>query len=404
MECLGVEVSVPAAPVEQRLSVRIRKRFSGGSSSSSFTLGVDLAVSAGFTILFGASGAGKTTVLDCIAGLQRPDEGEIAIGEATLFDSQSRRNLPPSRRAVGYLLQSLALFPHMTVRQNVQYGLAALSSPEREARSREVLESFRIADMAGRRPGEISGGERQRVALARALVTRPRVLLLDEPLTALDAVTKARIVDDLRAWNQRRGIPILYVTHDRNEVFALGENVIVLEAGRVVAQGSPHDVLHRPQSESVAQLAGFENIFECSVRGSHPEQGTMTCRIAGSALDIEAPLTRVDLSQPLHVGIRAGDVLVASSVPEGLSARNALAGVITSLEQRDATVIAKVDCGAEFEVHLTLGARRSLHLEAGMQVWLVVKTYSCHVLQNSSGEWMVDSFAPSVHFSRKPIS
>ena len=379
-----MEVSAPDDTVpNERLSVRIRKHFPSGSPANSFALDVDFAVSAGFTILFGASGAGKTTLLDCIAGLRTPDDGEIAIGETVVFDSQSRRNLPPRRRSVGYLLQTLALFPHMTVSQNVQYGLAHLDNSERESRSREVLESFRISSVAGRRPGEISGGERQRVALARALVTRPRVLLLDEPLTALDGVTKARIVDDLRAWNRRRGIPILYVTHDREDVFALGENVILLEAGRLVAQGSPHDVLQRPQSESVAQLAGFENIFECSVASSHPEQGTMTCRIAGSALDIEVPLTRLDSSRPLHVGIRAGDILVAMSLPQGLSARNVLAGVITSLQQLDVTVIARVNCDAEFEVHLTPGACRSLHLEPGTRVWLVVKTYSCHVLQNS---------------------
>jgi molybdate transport system ATP-binding protein len=376
-------MSAPAAiTLEERLSVQVRRNFPDASGST-FSLDVNFAVSAGFTILFGASGAGKTTLLDCIAGLQTPDEGAIAIGEMALFDSQSRRNLPPSRRSVGYLLQSLALFPHMTVEQNVQYGLAHLDGSEREARSREVLESFRILSLAKRRPGEISGGERQRVALARALVTRPRVLLLDEPLTALDTSTKARIVDDLHAWNQRRGIPILYVTHVRDEVFALGENVLVLEAGRLVAQGSPHDVLQRPQSESVAQLAGFENIFQCSVIALHPDHGTMTCRIAGSTLDIEVPLTRSDAAQPLQVGIRAGDILVASAAPQGLSARNVLPGVVTSLQQRDVTVIAKVDCGAEFEVHLTPGARQSLYLESGTGVWLVVKTYSCHVLQNS---------------------
>lgn len=369
--------------VDEQLSLRLRKRFPSNGATA-FTLEVSFAVPAGFTILFGASGAGKTSVLDCIAGLQTPDEGDIAIGEIVLFDAQSGRNVPTNRRSVGYLLQSLALFPHMTVEQNVEYGLAALQSSEREARCREVLESFRIAALAPRRPGEISGGERQRAALARALVTRPHVLLLDEPLTALDAVTKARIVDDLRAWVNRHRIPILYVTHDREEVFTFANNVIVLEGGRVVAQGPPHDVLNRPQSETVAQLAGFENIFECSIHGSHPEQGTMTCRISGSALQIEVPLTRVDPSRPLQVGIRAGDILLASVAPQGLSARNVLYGSIASMEQLDMTVKAKVDCGAEFEVHLTPGARQSLRLEAGAKVWLVVKTYSCHVLQQSS--------------------
>ena len=368
------------SPPGEQLTVRVQKRFRG-ESDSQFTLEVQLAVAGGFTILFGASGAGKSTLLDCIAGLQTPDEGTIAIGETILFDSQSRVNLPPSRRSVAYLLQSLALFPHMTVEQNVQYGLASLNKADRDARSGDVLESFRISSLVQRRPNEISAGERQRVALARALVTLPRVLLLDEPLTALDAVTKARILDDLRAWNRRHRIPILYVTHDREEVFALGESAIVLEEGRIVAQGSPHEVLQRPQSETVAQLAGFENIFDCSMTGSHPEYGTMTCRIAGSTLDLEVPLVRVNVSLPLRVGIRAGDILLASSLPQGLSARNVVDGTITSLEQRDMKVIAVVTCGPAFEVHLTLGARESLQLKPGARVWLVVKTYSCHVLQ-----------------------
>jgi molybdate transport system ATP-binding protein len=368
------------SPPGEQLTVRVQKRFRG-ESDSQFTLEVQLAVAGGFTILFGASGAGKSTLLDCIAGLQTPDEGTIAIGETILFDSQSRVNLPPSRRSVAYLLQSLALFPHMTVEQNVQYGLASLNKADRDARSGDVLESFRISSLVQRRPNEISAGERQRVALARALVTLPRVLLLDEPLTALDAVTKARILDDLRAWNRRHRIPILYVTHDREEVFALGESAIVLEEGRIVAQGSPHEVLQRPQSETVAQLAGFENIFDCSMTGSHPEYGTMTCRIAGSTLDLEVPLVRVNVSLPLRVGIRAGDILLASSKPQGLSARNVVDGTITSLEQRDMKVIAVVTCGPAFEVHLTLGARESLQLKPGARVWLVVKTYSCHVLQ-----------------------
>ncbi len=220
--------------------------------------------------------------------------------------------------------------------------------------------------------------------LARALVTRPRLLLLDEPLTALDAVTKARILDDLRAWNGRNQIPILYVTHDRAEVFALGASAIALHEGSIVAQGSPHEVLQRPQSETVAQLVGFENIFDCSVISSHPEYGTMTCRIAGSALDLEVPLTRVNAALPLRVGIRGGDILLASSQPQGLSARNILNGTITSLEQRDMKVIAVVASGPVFEVHLTLGARDALRLKLGDCVWLVIKTYSCHVMQGSS--------------------
>jgi molybdate transport system ATP-binding protein len=282
---------------------------------------------------------------------------------------------------VGYLLQSLALFPHMSARQNVEYGLRSLANPEREARVDEILASMRIAALAARHPVQLSGGERQRAALARTLVIRPRALLLDEPLTALDARVKSQILDDLRAWNEKQRIPVLYVTHQREEVFALGEHVIALDAGRIVAQGSAHDVLHRPQSETLAQLAGFENIFDCAFVAAHPEQGTMTCRITDSEIDLEVPLSRIDRSRRLRVGIRAGDVLLASWQPAGLSARNVFPGIIESLEQRDVMVIALVNCGASFEAHITPAARQSLRLQNGASVWLVVKTYSCQVMQ-----------------------
>lgn len=383
MGVVGVAVSAAELAVSpQELSVVVQKRLCNeGKSEASLHLDVRFSLASGFTILFGASGAGKTTVLDCIAGLQNPDSGRIAVGDALLFSSEKGIDLPARSRNLGYLFQTLALFPHMTVRQNIEYGLSSLDRLERTSRTSEIAESFGITGLLERRPAEISGGERQRVALARALVIRPRALLLDEPLTALDAVTKARILDDLRRWNDRRAVPILYVTHQREEVHALGDRVLVLEAGKLIADGTPHEVLSRPQFESVAQLAGFENIMECAVVASHPDQGTMTCLIAGTNVSLEVPLSRVAMEKPVRVGIRAGDILVATSLPQGLSARNVIAGTIVSLQQQDVTVIAEVNCGAKFTVHLTPGARDSLGLAAGKQLWLVVKTYSCHVLQ-----------------------
>ena len=375
-------MSAPEAAPAEMLSVRVRTRVAG-ERASSFRLDVDFSVPAGFTILFGASGAGKTTLLDCIAGLQTPAAGRIAIAQDVLFEAATGVNLPAHRRRVGYLLQSLALFPHMSIRENVEYGLHNLAQPERGARVDEVLASLRIAALAARRPAELSGGERQRAALARTLVLRPRALLLDEPLTALDALVKTQILDDLRAWNEKQRIPVMYVTHQREEVFALGERVIALDAGRILAQGSAHDVLHRPQAETIAQLAGFENIFDCTFVTAHPEQGTMTCRIAGTGTALEVPLSRIDGARPVRVGVRAGDILLASLQPEGLSARNVFPGRIESLEQRDVMVIALVNCGARFEAHITPAARESLRLQNGTSVWLVVKTYSCQVMQGS---------------------
>ena len=363
------------------LAVDIQKQLSGADEGSSLRLRVRFSITAGFTILFGASGAGKTTVLDCIAGLQRPDAGGVTVNNVTLFDDEKGIDLPARDRRIGYLFQTLALFPHMTVRQNIAYGLSSLEHDERDGRIHEIAESFGIAGLLTRRPSEISGGERQRVALARALVTRPRALLLDEPLTALDAVTKARLLDDLRRWNERHSVPILYVAHQREEVYALGDRVLVLEAGKLIADGTPHAVLSRPQFESVAQLAGFENILECSILAAHPEMGTMTCRISDTNVSLEVPLSRVDSASPVRVGIRAGDILVSTLLPQGLSARNVIPGSVVSLRQQDATAIAEVDCGARFTVHLTPGARNSLGLEVGKSLWLVVKTYSCHVLQ-----------------------
>jgi len=363
---------IAAPEANASLSAQIYKRL------GDFALDVSFTLVPGITILFGASGAGKTTLLDCLAGLSAPDSGRIAIDQESYFDGGTK--ITVRNRRIGYVFQDLALFPHLSVEKNTQYGLAGFGAAERRRRSDAMLESFRIAHLRTRKPGEISGGERQRVALARALVTDPRLLLLDEPLAALDARTKAKIVEDLRAWNQAHRIPILYVTHTREEVFALGERVLVLEAGRIIAQGTPHEVMTAPRQETVAQLAGFENIYDAVVVLSNEDRGTMTCRLAGSEVELETPLVRANVGSTLRVGIRAGDILLATVRPEGLSARNVLPGRMVSLAQRDVMVVASADCGVEMEVHLTLAARDALHLHPGSEVWLVVKTHSCHLM------------------------
>jgi len=310
---VGVAVSVAAPPVRaDALKIEVRKVL-GNPAAKGRGLAVEARfnVATGFTILFGPSGAGKTTILDCVAGLQKPDSGRIRVNDETFFDSEKQVNVATRYRNIGYLFQTVALFPHMTVRQNIEYGLAQLDARERQARSGEIAGSFGIAGLLDRRPAKISGGERQRVALARALVTCPKALLLDEPMSALDRNTKSRILDDLRVWNEDHAVPILYVTHEREEVYALGDRVLVVEAGKIVAEGTPHEVLSRPQRESIAQLAGFENIFDCSVVAAHPDQGTMTCRIDRSEVTLEVPLTRVPTGRSIRVGIRAGDILLA---------------------------------------------------------------------------------------------
>jgi molybdate transport system ATP-binding protein len=384
------ETSLPsrADSAGRALDARLRKRLA--AEGHEFVLEVEFQAASGFTILFGASGAGKTTLLDCVAGLAKPDAGRISIGERVWFERSERVDIAVSKRRVGYVFQDLALFPHLTIEQNIEYGLASLRAEERRARSLAILRAFRIERLEKRRAREISGGESQRVALARTLVTDPAVLLLDEPLAALDAPTKAKIIDDLREWNRAHGIPILYVTHSREEVFALGDRVIVLDRGRIVAQGTPHEVMTAPLQETVAQLAGFENIFDATVEAVHPERGTMVCKITSGSptsagysapVVLETPLVGAGIGSPLRVGIRAGDILLATSLPHGLSARNVIPGRITSLERRDVIVVARVNCRVEMEVHLTLAARDALQLEPGREVWLVIKTHSCRLMQ-----------------------
>lgn len=370
-----------------------------------FRLEAEFTLSSGIIMLLGPSGAGKTTLLDCVAGLVRPDRGRIVAGQSVLFDDEQRIDVPTRKRRCGYLFQDLALFPHMSARQNIEYGLAHLAHNERDERSERILKAFHIAELSSRRPREISGGEQQRVAIARALVTDPDFLLLDEPLTALDAATKACILDDLRAWNASHAIPILYVTHERSEAYALGERVLVLEDGRVIAEGTPHEVLDSPRRETIAQLAGVENLFDVVVEKLHEDYGTITCRLlprrnesttpptsklspSGAPephVALEVPLIHAKPGEQLRLGIRAGDILISLERPTGLSARNLIPAKIVALRREGTTIVAETTSTERheirFNVHLTPHAVESLHLAPGEMVWLVIKTHSCHLMR-----------------------
>ena len=360
------------------LAVHLTKRL-----HSAFGLDVSFLAEPGVTILFGASGSGKTTILRCVAGLARPDSGRIAIGERALFNGDSGVDVAVRDRRLGYVFQQLALFPHLTVAQNIGYGLAGTPAGERQTRVVEAAGSFRIAGLLDRRPGQISGGERQRTALARALVTNPDALLLDEPLSALDYAIQLHIMDDLRRWNAERRIPILYVTHSHREAFALGDRLIALEQGRILASGSPHEVLDHPAQAPLAELAGFENVFAATVSARRERAGTMQCLLAGTSTEIEVPLGVAPVGAGIHVAIRAGDILLADREPVGLSARNVLRGEVIDCGMHGSTVVATIDADARFVVHMTPGGADTLGLRPGARVWLVIKTYSCRVARSS---------------------
>jgi molybdate transport system ATP-binding protein len=361
------------------LSVDIEKEIAA-TGTPVFRLQIKAEFKPGFTILFGPSGAGKSTLLDCTAGLMKPDKGRITFGNEVFFDSEQDIFMPPERRGIGYVFQSLALFPHLTVKENIAYGITKLAAALRRERIERILEAFHIQKLQWRKPGVLSGGEKQRVALARSVITEPRVLLLDEPLTGLDRGLRQAIVEDLRNWNSEQRIPILYVTHNREEVDAIGDQVITIADGRVRGKGTPGDVLDSPRVMPLAQASGFENLLAGHVLEHRLGDGVMRIGLDGSQCELEIPLGGAQTGETIQVAIRAGDILLATQLPYGLSARNVLPGTVESIETRGTVVSVQVNAGVRFTVHVTPGALRSLELAPASVVWLIVKTHSCHVI------------------------
>jgi molybdate transport system ATP-binding protein len=252
--------------VSARLEVRLVKRLPG------FTLDVEWTAGGGVAALFGPSGAGKTLTLQCMAGLLRPDAGRIVVDGRVLFDAAAGVDIPPQSRRVGYVFQGYALFPHLTVADNVGFGLRGRPRAECTRRVGEVLGRLGLDGFARRYPGELSGGQRQRVALGRALATDPALLLLDEPLSALDAPLRRTLRDELRIVLAEWGTAAVVVTHDVSEAYRLGDRIVVYETGRVVQSAPRTELLWQPASESVARIMGIPNVLHGTVVKATPDR------------------------------------------------------------------------------------------------------------------------------------
>jgi len=351
------------------ISVALRHRF--GRDGFGIDVGIE-APEAGVTALFGPSGCGKSTILAAVAGLLRPQEGRVAIGDAVLVDTARRVLVPPERRRCGVVFQDARLFPHLNVETNLRYGLRRAPPGADGPGFGEVVALLGIGHLLARRPAGLSGGERQRVALGRALLSRPRLLLMDEPLAALDAARRAEVLPFLARLRDAAGLPILYVTHALDEVDALADHLVLLEAGRVVAAGPVEDLSARTD---LPQLAGRRDagvLIPCTVR--HRGRGLAALGFAGGEL-----LTTSDPGPPgtrLRVRLRARDIAVAIEEPRGLSTQNIL----------PATVAGIVGGGTPAEAFLrlavgptTLLARVTrdsvarLALRPGLPVWALIK-------------------------------
>lgn len=260
------------------IDARIRKRYAAAPDSVPFELDIHLRTDARVTALFGPSGAGKTLTLDVIAGFVRPDEGRILVGNTLLFDRAANVWLRPQERLCGYVFQNYALFPHMTLRENLDFAAARLPRLERRKRIGELLESFHLDAMTGRKPHELSGGQKQRASVARALLASPRVLLLDEPSRGLDPFLRAELYGLLAEVRDRYRIPILLVTHDLEECFELADSMVVFEGGKIVQSGVPFDVLDHPASLDVARLFDRHNIIPAEIVALDPQRQTSRLR------------------------------------------------------------------------------------------------------------------------------
>jgi molybdate transport system ATP-binding protein len=350
-----------------------------------FTLEVELALGGRVTAVLGPSGSGKTSLLEIIAGLRRHAEGRAALDGVIFLDSERRFHLAPEHRHIGYVPQEPALFPHLDVGENVRYGLRS-GSDESNRWVKETLALLEIGELVSRSPRTLSGGEAQRVALARALVTRPRLLLLDEPLAALDAELRHRILPYLMRLRDEAKIPMIYVTHHVGEALALADEAVILRAGRVEATGPVRYVLTPKLVTSVRGDATFENIVHGSVIGVDADDGTATLAPHVAASGDPAPHAK-PLSVPGGHGLRAGgnatyrvaseDVLLLRGSPAGISARNVFLARVLGVEKLRTDVLVRLEAGAvEWRALVTPAAVRELEIATGSELFVAIKTHS----------------------------
>ncbi|BDG04162.1 ABC transporter ATP-binding protein [Anaeromyxobacter oryzae] len=359
--------------MDRALSFAVERRFRGGPAVSARA---DLPLAGGLvTVLFGPSGSGKTTVLRALAGLDRPDAGHVRFDGETWFDSGRRTFVPPQRRRVGLLFQEPALFPHLSVAANVAYGLHREPRAGRDARVAAVSERVGIADLLRRRPGELSGGQRQRVALARALAPSPRLLLLDEPLSALDAPARAALRGELRRTLEASGVPAVVVTHDRVEALALGDRMIVLVDGTVRQVGAVQEVFSAPASVAVAQVVGTENVI--AVRLARRVDGLAVVRAGTVEL---VGLDPGDLSGDAWACFRAEEIVLEEAPGAPTSAQNLLPGVVTHRVDEGPLVRVSLDCGVALVALVTRPGAERLRLAPGRPVAALVKAPSVRLV------------------------
>jgi len=360
---------------DRRLSVSLRQ-------PAPIPLEVDFTCDAGDVLaIFGPSGSGKTTILRSIAGLYQPDHALVRAGGETWSDTGGRVFAPPHRRAVGFVFQEYALFPHLSAAGNVITALGHRPRSERRARASELLSLVHLPDQQDRRPRELSGGERQRVALARALAREPAVLLLDEPFAAVDRLVRRRLQDEIDELRRTLDIPLVLVTHDFDDVIRLATHLLLLDRGRAVACGALPELMSRPDLPWLREAIGLGSVFDAVVARKHPERGLVELTFDGGVL--LAPDRALAAGTTIRVRIPAREVILAASEPSGLSLHNALPGAVSAVHADDGvdTVIVQIAVGGVLLLaEVTRDAIERLRIGVGTRLYALIKSVSIEVM------------------------
>jgi molybdate transport system ATP-binding protein len=341
-----------------------------------FALDVSFEAGSGLTALFGRSGAGKTSLINAIAGLLRPERGRIAVAGEVLTDTERRIFVPPRRRRIGYVFQEGRLFPHLSVRRNLLYGswFAAATDSGGAVDLDHVVRLLGIAALLDRSTGNLSGGEKQRVAIGRALLSRPRLLVMDEPLAALDEARRQEILPYIERLRDEAGVPIVYVSHQVAEVTRLATTMVVLSEGRVAAMGPPAAIMGRIDLYPLTGRAEAGALLATRVAAHDAAFGLTTLRTAAG--DLRVPHLDLPVGAALRVRIRARDVMIGLQPPEGLSALNVLPGIVAEIGRAEGAIIEiRLDCAGEALVaRLTRRSVETLGLQPGRPVYAVIKS------------------------------
>ncbi len=322
-----------------------------------------------YCIILGPTGAGKTILLETIAGIHHPKNGRILLNDKDIT------NIPPERRGIGMVYQDYMLFPHMTVAENIGFGLKerGVSVSEREAAVQNIAKTMGISHLLERHPKTLSGGEQQRTAIARSLLLRPSVLLLDEPLSALDTITRDRLRDELKVIHKETGMTILHITHHFEDIYALADRVVVMRNGTIVQEGTPDMIMRHPVSDFIANFTGMENLF--TGNAIRTSSGIVEIRIGTTILRAVTELTG-----RVHAGIRPEDMII-STEPFTSSAQNSFSGVVTEIIDTGVYSKIVVDTGITMTAVLTRQSIQRLGITRGTSVWLTFKATAVHVFR-----------------------